>query len=622
MTSTGKTALTVDLSGIRIRQGDVHGSLQTALDDVRDNIRLGLVGVSADATHIGTLEDVLLAGDGISLSTQNSAGDETLTIDADIDGIDLDATAGESLSIRDMVYLNEANGKWYKQDSNATGSVAMGRVRGCATEAISADATGKVRILGEVSGFSSLTAWSKVYASTTAGSYTQTKPFASSAGTQIILSEMGYAISSTVMWIEPQELSYRKRGTVANGGTLSLEHHADTETYERDIDVQAISIIVGSSLTSHSNHESHYPLNGADANGFDGAIIPAATPQSQTANVGNVSGTSNRLAHKFNGTGYITELTISFLSSTGSPVGTLTWEIQTDSSGEPSGTVLQSGTFTPTASATSTITIVDGVLVDDGWLVLYSTTPQASGKYWRIGKALSGAFVFGESTDGGSSWTIYGSDTLGIGWTYIGGDPSSRLAQSFQIGSTTTVGTIALYLAKFGTPTGDLTLSIQTNSGSSPSGTVISNGTADTVSASDVASSFGWISFTFSVPTSLTTATTYWMVLETTDSQSDTDFVTWAIEFVAESYASGQMKMYDGSWHTDVTADAIFNVYEEGEIYHSQTLLDDWNSALATILARLDDGAGANDTTQTTIKNNTGSEAILELAITFERGEA
>jgi len=83
--------------------------------------------------------------------------------------VDITVTAGEALSLRDYVFVDTSDGQAYKVDIDAT-PIKCGRLRGFVTEAggIASAATGTVRILGEVTGFSGLTAWSPVYASATA----------------------------------------------------------------------------------------------------------------------------------------------------------------------------------------------------------------------------------------------------------------------------------------------------------------------------------------------------------------------------------------------------------------------------------------------------------------------
>ena len=236
--STLITSIDHDDSAIVAGAAGSPSSVKTPLTELRNFIRLGLVVVSSDATYAGTLEELLIAGDGIDLTTQNDGGDETLTIALDSSiptTLDITGTAGEDLAIRDMVYLNPTDNKWYKQDSDASSSVAMGVKRGFATEAISTDATGAIRLNGALSGFTGLTAGMPIYASTTAGSYTQTKPTASTGGSQIVVSEMGFALSTTEVFIRPSGLRYVKKASMDDTDVMTIEHHADAKAYQRKV---------------------------------------------------------------------------------------------------------------------------------------------------------------------------------------------------------------------------------------------------------------------------------------------------------------------------------------------------------------------------------------------------
>lgn len=628
--STAKTAITIDTSGIRVRLGDVHGSLQTALDDVRDNIRLGLVGVSADATHLGTLEDVLLAGDGISLSTQNGGGNETRTINNTADGIDMDATAGEALSERDMVYLDPTDNKWYQQDTDATAPVKMGRVRGCVIETggIAQDESGKVRVLGPVSGFTSLTPGATVYVSATAGGYTQTKPFASTSGDQTILSEMGVATSATAVWIDPGALTYRKRGEVSNGGTLGLEHHADEATYERDISVLEINTTPGSVLQTNpdTNHETYHALNlSTDITGTTKTY--SGTPDGQFE-IGHSY--DARVAQQFGiGSGILTEFSVELGNISGTaPADTVTWEIREDSGGDPTGALLATGTFTPVANSTNTVTLSNGPYFRSATLhlILRVTNPGL----WAFDEHIEWDYIetadFGyasTSTDGGSSWTNHETPSTErhavSSFTTTTNRAREKLGQSFQLSGAASIGSVKLYLAKEGAPTDTLTVKIVNDQSGSPDETPSFEAVALTLDASTLTTSFVWYEFVFDTPPALSGSTTYWIVLETDGTASNTDFVKWGIEITSPSYASGEFRQFNGTaWAADVTGDTIFEVVEAGDTYVAQTLLDDWGSALATVLSRHDDGTGSSPTTETTIQNQTGSEATLELAVSFE----
>ncbi len=237
MASQDKSEITITTSGIATDLVGNPNGAKTPLNELLALLKLSRVSISSNDTHLKYLEDALIAGNGISITVQNEGGDESLLIsmDASTSAIDITATAGENLAIRDMIYLNASDNKWYKQDNDATGSVKMAVLRACATAAISADATGTIRLRGKIGGFTALTAGTAVYASATAGSYTQTKPTATTDAGQVVVSEMGVATSTTEIFIDPKSLVYIKKASLDDDENLTIEHHADANAFERDV---------------------------------------------------------------------------------------------------------------------------------------------------------------------------------------------------------------------------------------------------------------------------------------------------------------------------------------------------------------------------------------------------
>jgi hypothetical protein len=121
------------------------------------------------------------------------------------------------------VYLAN-DGEWYKIDADAD-PVAVGWPRGIVNEVggIGNGSNGSIRLLGEVAGFSGLTPGALVYASTTAGAATQTKPAATNGGGQVAIVPVGVAISSTTVMALPYFRSrFVKRETLAAEGALRI----------------------------------------------------------------------------------------------------------------------------------------------------------------------------------------------------------------------------------------------------------------------------------------------------------------------------------------------------------------------------------------------------------------
>ena len=107
-------------------------------------------------------------------------------------------------------------------------------------------------------------------------------------------------------------------------------------------------------------------------------------------------------------TGTLLELEFYIKSKTGTP-GTLTWEVCADASGVP-GEVLQSGTFTPTVDAWTTVAVSGGVSLYSGtnyWAKLRITTVPAANNCWRW--QYGNSVVAQPSADkaGSGSWVVF-----------------------------------------------------------------------------------------------------------------------------------------------------------------------------------------------------------------------
>lgn len=176
------------------------------------------------------------AGEGYIL-TANGTGAATWAVPPNSISktIDLIATAGEALNRNDMVYLDSASGTWFKIDIDSVDNIKLSFLRGCVTQngGIAQGATGTVRIFGEVDLFSGLSPWQKIYAGNTAGLYLQTKPQASNYATQVAIAEMGYAISTTKVFMNVKPVVYVKREIVPSNSVVVIQHHEDKTTQTR-----------------------------------------------------------------------------------------------------------------------------------------------------------------------------------------------------------------------------------------------------------------------------------------------------------------------------------------------------------------------------------------------------
>lgn len=104
--------------------------------------------------------------------------------------------------------------------------------------------------------------------------------------------------------------------------------------------------------------------------------------------------------------GQITKVKFLLDTNVGSPTGTATIEIRTNSGSDMSATVLYTGTITPTANAMNTHTLSSPLTVATGtyWLVIRSTAVQTLNNYWRVkGTTLALAYAGGSCKYGSTA---------------------------------------------------------------------------------------------------------------------------------------------------------------------------------------------------------------------------
>jgi hypothetical protein len=530
----------------------------------------------------------------------------------DLELITIPVTAAESFLANDAAYLNPSDSQLYAIDANAAPALA-GTVRGFIQDNVSVSGLATLVVGGVLGGFTGLTAWLPVYADATgAGTVTQTRPYPLLDSGQMAIVPMGMAISATQVAVLPSfmdcAIRYQKRFSPALDETTTIEHGEQTDGFGR---MYAAYVTQNNTLTEYasSNRDSDVQLRGAS--GAGGTTTPDAVGVILTA-IGNIAGTHYREAQSFQVTaGQLSQITTGFGATTGSPTGVVTWRIHSDSAGIP-GTVLQSGTFTPTASSNNVISVTNGVFLSAAttyWLS-YEAAAQSSGNYWTTQRNDAGAYANGQF-----KWDTSATPTFPDTWVGGGGARDLRcsitttaivvndkLSQGFQIATASTVSKVRLWLKKVGSPTGNLTAKIQTDTAGSPSGTTVTNGTSATVAASSLSTSYGYIDFTFSTPPNLSAATQYHIVLETADSQSDTNYVVWGADGSSPSYTNGEMKRERSAAWSAESKDAVFQVSTDGLQYINPVTVDWWSSTHADMVAQAGDTGGSTIDTKTTFK--------------------
>lgn len=637
MSSQLKTAIVIDDTAIVDGQTIDAIDHTVPLDEVETQLRNGQVAVSDVDTHVKHLEDALEGVSGqFAITKQNDSANETLQFNLDATAVtsghvptangsngwgwaavggggaqpvDITITAGEDLAERDYVYIDEATGTAFKVDTDVS-PIRCGRLRGIVNEAggITNTNTGTIRLLGEVSGYTGLTAWSPVYADATPGAITQTRPNPSSGAGQIAVINIGMAISTTnILIVPPTPVQYMMRDSLANNATLTLQHHLDELGHTRlakafigDIDDDASLLAY-----SHSNQDDGRNVKDRAVDTYTVDRTGSGSP-SASSNAG-AGFTSDRAVDDDNATYWAANSTV-----------TAWWQYDFGASNEktlrridirardagpqnsPSDFTIQ---YSNDGSTWTTVLTVTG---ETGWtasqLRLFTFDNAVAARYWRVDIT---------DVDGGSNIAV-AEFILREASTYV--DGTEKVSQSFQVGTDSDITSVRLYLRRLGNPSGNLTLTIETDSSGDPSGTPVTNGTSDTVAASSLSATYGYIDFDFSTSPSLLTGTTYHLVLSSSASYAN-DYVRWGVDSSAPSFASGECKSYDGSTWSAESADAIFEIMRPGSYFVEPAVVGRWSGGTREIAIRYDDANSNDRNTKTTCKNVLGATADVTFVV-------
>lgn len=642
MTPIAKSALATNTYPLLDEGEEANGSdvsVYLAALNAQDKQSNERVSVSATDAYVKHLEDALAIVSGhLKLLKLNAGGSEQLQLDLDATGIpvgyvpkangangwawgtpgvggtspiDITVTAGETLIDLYAVYIDDTMTAWYI-DAGATPPVC-GKLRGIVNNGgnIAMGDTGVVRIFGPVSGYTGLTPGVEQWANKAApGTMTDTRPTVDLDEATLIL-RMGINTSAGEIMVFPSPVLYTTRAGLGPDDYVTVEHHADPNFPIRKTSAVANLALVTSSPTSYSSTNKDSAVALKTQTGAGGSSLVIDNSGTTNAGVGNAGGTVYREAQSFvpSSAGFLSQFQIILNANTGTPTGTMTWALCRDNAGSPNlSVVLQTGTFTPIASATNTVDMDDEVYLDTGttyWLIFSSTNAQSSGNLWNIQYNPTGAYASGAlkyDTNGNQMWTN-GASTWDMRLTisYAASTSYTKLAQSFQLGSAGTLAQVTLHLRKVGSPTGVMTLRIETDSAGSPSGTLISASAVATVDESSVSATWGDITFDIKGNIPLSGSTTYWLVL-TTSRAADDDYILWAKDGSSPGYASGEMKA-DNSGYTALSADAIFSVFTALTSVQAPIAMARAGSGGAEFTVLYSSIVGTNNNTQTTFTN-------------------
>lgn len=512
------------------------------------------------------------------------------------DGIDVLGTAGEALSFLDSVYLNSTDGKWYRTDIDAVPAKVSKQI-GFVYDAagIAQDATGIIRVSGKISGFAGLTAWQPVYLSAAPGGITQTRP-SPAIGEFRVIGEIGFATSSSSLILNGSaaKLLFVKRATLASGATLTIEHISDIGARQRNYRAyMSASVVQLHSQYTSSNQDADIELNksaGAiySSDVLSGGVATASNEQYGVA--GNAVDNSNS---SFWAAGSISaHWQYAFASGTTRNVRQL--KITARAGG---GENQSPKDFTLKASATGSFSGEEVTLLSitgaTGWTANQTRTWQftnsGSYRYYRIVIT---------AVDGGAVAAIGEVEMMEMTSPGMG---NTKVAISLTLASSTALPKIRLYPKRNGTLSGTVTLRIETNSGTDPSGSLADSNATATASESSLGTSYSWIDFNFTMPPTLP-AGTYWLVLTGSTGLSTTDYILVGADASSPS-SSETTKIFDGTQWVDTGKDAIYEVYANSDTFDTPMMIASWNSNRGEIEAVAGDGTGLQQNTQTTFKN-------------------
>ena|SRR3990167_3778557 len=134
-------------------------------------------------------------------------------------------------------------------------------------------------------------------------------------------------------------------------------------------------------------------------------------------------------------------------------------------------------------------------------------------------------------------------------------------AQQFTPSVSATVNQVILFLAKVGSPTGNLTVEIWSDTGSNLPNAIIGTGSGN-VAESGLSTTPAEITFT-GISAVVSSGTKYWAVLKTTSAVNASNHITYDTDFSGNPYSGGIMAISDNvpAWTSRVSRDMYFKEY-------------------------------------------------------------
>lgn len=217
-------------------------------------------------------------------------------------------------------------------------------------------------------------------------------------------------------------------------------------------------------------------------------------------------------------------------------------------------------------TGTENVSFFYGVQVGDGGLEMGNNS-IVNGNVYSNGdiKGNNGASISGDVVVAGGittsptvEWATQNSDQ-----NFATASANRDIAQSFTATQSGNLNRVSIYLGKVGTPTGDITVRIASDSGGNPATSGLASAT---ITNSLVGLTPSWINVSFSVPANLTNGNKYWIILDY-GSNSSSNYWNWRKDNT-DAYA-GNTGKYSSSWSggggwTAVGGDLAFRAWIGG----------------------------------------------------------
>lgn len=273
----------------------------------------------------------------------------------------ISGTAGETLASPNIVYLKEADARWWKADADLTATFS-GLKMGVAQSSASAAGAVNIQLNGIATGFSGLTPGEKQYLSNTAGGVSNV------AGTNEFF--IGWAITSTTIL-----LAFNEKNIPSTSEKAALAGSQSTPSSTNKFITQdntSVSTTDQTQSTQNSTIETGEADTTTKKNLIAQSFIPAKTK--------------------------IRGVNLYKAADSGTFIGTIVVTLQADSSGSPSGTPLATRTFTNAEWLLKPVGDIEAIFTSE----YASLTP--GGLYW---------IVIDPSTSDNTNHPNFGTNTAG-----------------------------------------------------------------------------------------------------------------------------------------------------------------------------------------------------------------